>query len=43
MDKRSETGTVVLLTVEAVNPAGEEVASGRLEVLAPTVKQRLRT
>ncbi|HMR04105.1 MAG TPA: enoyl-CoA hydratase, partial [Candidatus Competibacter phosphatis] len=39
MEKRTETGTVVL-DCRAVNPAGEEVANGRLEVLAPTVKQR---
>ncbi len=38
-EKRIETG-VVVLDCRAVDPSGVEVATGRLEVLAPTVKQR---
>ncbi len=39
MEKRTETG-VVVLDCRAVDPAGVEVATGLMEVLAPTVKQR---
>jgi len=38
-EKRAETGTV-LLDCRAVNPAGEEVATGSVEVLAPREKMR---
>jgi phosphate acetyltransferase len=38
-EKRAETGTV-LLECQAVDPTGEEVASGFVEVLAPREKMR---
>ena len=39
VEKRADTG-IVVLECRAVDPAGEEVASGQVEVLAPTVKIR---
>lgn len=38
-EKRPATGTVVL-ACRATNPAGEEIATGKIEVLAPTAKMR---